>query len=162
MTSQPGQQTTVIHILPNILSSRGNQIIEYNIRNIFLEKSYTELGGETSPRHISGKLKLSISLDQQSQLKQDILKLSCRLLVITYLAFFNKKRSGTIFCTILKKYLSNFYFFIKLQAFKNYEKCFLFHRKSSFRSQDIQMFVIFSLPFHIFQIQKGKWKWNNL
>ena len=101
MTSQPGQQTTVIHILPNISSSRGNQIIEYNIRNIFLEKSYAEWGGETSPRHFSGKLKLSISLDQQSKilcslLKQDILKLSCRLLVITsYLAFFNKKRSGT-------------------------------------------------------------------
>ena len=39
-------------------------------------------------------------------------------------------------------------------------KCF--HLKSSFRSQDIQTFVTFSLPFHTFQIQKGKWKWNNL
>ena len=27
------------------------------------------------------------------------------------------------------------------------EKCFLFHLKSSFRSQDIQIFVIFPLPF---------------
>ena len=45
---------------------------------------------------------------------------------------------------------------------KNYEKCFLFHIKSSFRSRDIQIFVIFSVPFHTFQIQKGKWKWNNL
>ena len=41
-------------------------------------------------------------------------------------------------------------------------KCFLFHQKSSFRSRDIQTFVIFSLPFHIFQLQKDKWKWNNL
>ena len=40
--------------------------------------------------------------------------------------------------------------------FKNYEKCFLFHLKSSFRSRDIQMFVIFSLPFRTFQIQKDK------
>ena len=46
--------------------------------------------------------------------------------------------------------------------FKNYETCFLFHLKSSFGSQDIQIFVIFSLPFHIFQVQKGKWKSNNL
>ena len=39
---------------------------------------------------------------------------------------------------------------------------FLSHQKSSFRSRDIQIFVIFSLPFHNFQIQKDKWKWNNL
>ena len=42
------------------------------------------------------------------------------------------------------------------------EKCFLFHLKSSFCSRDIQIFVIFSLLFHTFQIQKGKWKWNNI
>ena len=36
------------------------QLIEYNTRNIFLEKLYTKYGGETSPRvfskneHISG------------------------------------------------------------------------------------------------------------
>ena len=47
-------------------------------------------------------------------------------------------------------------------TFKNYKKYSLFHQKSSFRSQDIQTFVIFSLPFHIFRIQKDKWKWNNL
>ena len=45
---------------------------------------------------------------------------------------------------------------------KNYEKCFLFHLKSPFRSGDIQIFVIFSLLFQTFQIQKGKRKWNNL
>ena len=50
--------------------SKGNQtmkfgqLIEYNIRNIFLEKSYTKCGGETSPRPFSEKLKLNISLDQ--------------------------------------------------------------------------------------------------
>ena len=34
------------------------------MRNIFLEKSYTESGKETSHRPFSQKLKLSISLDQ--------------------------------------------------------------------------------------------------
>ena len=62
----------------------------------------------------------------------------------------------------VRYFLSNFYFLIKWSAFKNYEKYFLFHLKTSFRSRDIQIFVIFSLPFHTFQIQKGKWKWNNL
>ena len=59
-----------MHILPNISRSKDNQIIkfgqlrEYNMRNIFLEKSYTKCGGETSPRPFSEKLKLSIYLDQ--------------------------------------------------------------------------------------------------
>ena len=70
MTSQPGSETIAIQILPNISRSKGNQamkfgqLIEYNMRNIFLEKSYTKCGGETSPRPFSEKLKLSISLDQ--------------------------------------------------------------------------------------------------
>ena len=48
MTSQPGKQTIAIHILPNISRSKGNQamktgqLIEYNMRNIFLEKPYTK------------------------------------------------------------------------------------------------------------------------
>ena len=41
-----------------------SQLIEYNMRKSFFEKSFTKCGGETSPRPISGKLKLSISLDQ--------------------------------------------------------------------------------------------------
>ena len=70
MTSQPCYQTIIIHILPNISRNKGNQamkfgqLIEYNMRNIILEKSYTKYGGETSPRPFSEKLKLSISLDQ--------------------------------------------------------------------------------------------------
>ena len=45
MTSQPGKQTIMIHILSNIPRSEGNQIIKfgqltkYNNRIIFLEKS---------------------------------------------------------------------------------------------------------------------------
>ena len=44
MTSQPGQQTFTIHILPNISQSKVHQtmkisqLIEYNKRNIFLRK----------------------------------------------------------------------------------------------------------------------------
>ena len=40
------------------------QLIEYNVKNIFVEKSYTKCGGETIPRPFSKKSKLSISLDQ--------------------------------------------------------------------------------------------------
>ena len=60
-------------ILPNI-SRTGNQtmkydqLIKYNMRDIVLEKSYTKCDGETSPRPFFGKLKLSISLDQQSKI----------------------------------------------------------------------------------------------
>ena len=52
-----------MHTLPNISRSKGNQtmrfgqLIEYNMKNIFLEKSYTKCGGETSPTLFSGKLK---------------------------------------------------------------------------------------------------------
>ena len=57
-------------IFPNILRSKVNQtmkfdkLIECNMTNIFLEKSYTNCDGGTSPRLFPEKLKLSISLDQ--------------------------------------------------------------------------------------------------
>ena len=68
MTSKSCYQTIAIHILPNISRSKGNkamkfgQLIEYNMRNIFVEKSYTKCAGETIPRPLSKKSKLSISL----------------------------------------------------------------------------------------------------
>ena len=40
------------------------QLVEYYMRNSFLEKSYTRYGRETIPRPFSKKPKLSISLDQ--------------------------------------------------------------------------------------------------
>ena len=46
------------------MTMKFGQLTEYNMRNIFLEKSYTKCVGETSARHFSGKLKVSISLDQ--------------------------------------------------------------------------------------------------
>ena len=56
-------------MLPNISRSKGNQrikfdqLIEYNMRNIFLEKPYIEYGGETTSRPFSDKSKVSRSLD---------------------------------------------------------------------------------------------------
>ena len=60
--------THIVHYLKKW--TKGNQtmtfgqLIEYNLRNIFLEKSYPKCGGETSPRPFFKKLKLSISLNQ--------------------------------------------------------------------------------------------------
>ena len=57
-------------MLPNISRSKGNQatkfgqLIEYNMRNNFVEESYTKCAGEIIPRPLSEKSKLSISLDQ--------------------------------------------------------------------------------------------------
>ena len=64
MTAQPGKQTNAIHILPNISRSKGNQkikfgqLIEYNTRSRFLEKSYTKCGGETSAKPFSKTIKI--------------------------------------------------------------------------------------------------------
>ena len=40
------------------------QLKEYNMRNIFLKKSYTKNGGKTIPKAFSEKSKLSIFMDQ--------------------------------------------------------------------------------------------------
>ena len=62
-----------ICILSNISRSKGNQkmkfgqFIDDNMRNIFLEKSFTKCKGETFPRPFSTKSKLSIFLVQQSE-----------------------------------------------------------------------------------------------
>ena len=60
-------ETIVIHILRYISRCKDNQteifgqLIEYNMINIFLEKTYTNCGGETSSRSFSKKSKLRIS-----------------------------------------------------------------------------------------------------
>ena len=69
MTSQPGKLTIAIHILPNISRIKVNQTMkfgqlrQYCMRNIFLERSYTNCDRETIPRLFSKKSKLSIPLD---------------------------------------------------------------------------------------------------
>ena len=70
MTSQPGWQIIVMHILPNISRSKDNetmkfrQLIECSMKNILHEKSYAKYSEETCSRPFSEKLDLSISLDQ--------------------------------------------------------------------------------------------------
>ena len=70
MTLQPEKQTIATHLLPNVSRSKGNQtmkfgrFIEYNLRNIFVEKSYSKYAAETIPRPLSKISKFSISLDQ--------------------------------------------------------------------------------------------------
>ena len=70
MTLPPEKQIIAIHILPNIPKNKDNQTMkfgqlkEYNIRNIFPEKSYTKYGREAISRPFSKKSKLSISVDQ--------------------------------------------------------------------------------------------------
>ena len=58
MTSQPGLQVIETHILANISQSKGNQtmkfcqLVEYDKRNIFLQKLCGKWGSETSSRPI--------------------------------------------------------------------------------------------------------------
>ena len=53
MTTQPGKQTIAIHILTNISKSKGNQamkfsqLVEHNMRNIFLEKPSKKWGDKS-------------------------------------------------------------------------------------------------------------------
>ena len=69
MTSQAGLQTIAIHILDNISRSKGNQtmefglLIKFNMGNVFVKKSYTKCDGETIPRPLSKKSKLSIEME---------------------------------------------------------------------------------------------------
>ena len=58
------------------------QLIEYNMRNIFVEKSYTECAGETVPRPLSKKSKLSISPDQSCKVLNTLFLLHANLKAI--------------------------------------------------------------------------------
>ena len=88
MTSQPGKQTVAIYILPNISRSQGNQamkfgqLIEYDKRNIFLQKSYTKFGGETIPRPFFKNSKLNTALDQCSKVLYGLFLSYAKLIVI--------------------------------------------------------------------------------
>ena len=58
------------------------QLIECNMRDIFLEKSYTKCEAETSPKPFSEKLKLSISQDQWSKVLHSFVLLNAKLRAI--------------------------------------------------------------------------------
>ena len=70
------------------------QLIEYNMRNIFLEKSYTKCSGETIPRPFSKKSKLTISLDKQPKVFCNLFLLQAKvrkLVSASFSAWFLKK-----------------------------------------------------------------------
>ena len=58
-----------MHILPDISRSKGNQTVKfgqllvYEMKEIFLQKSYTKCGGNTIPRPFSKKSNLNLSQD---------------------------------------------------------------------------------------------------
>ena len=117
MTSQSGKQTSAIHILLNISRSKGYQtmkfglLIGYNMRNIFLEKSYTKCGGEAIPRPFSKnqnwaflwinslKFYTVVFTAWRVESYRNILKIRCRSLAFTWFEAFlkNKEWSGTSF-----------------------------------------------------------------
>ena len=88
MRSQPGSQTIAIYIFTNTSRSKGNQamkfgqLINYDMRNIFVKKSYPKCAGETIPRLLSKKSKFSISLDQQCKVLNSLFLLCANLRVI--------------------------------------------------------------------------------
>ena len=65
-------------LLSNISRGKANQtikfgqIIEYNKRNIFLDKLYTKFTGEAIPRPFYKESKLSIFLDQKSEMLKSL------------------------------------------------------------------------------------------
>ena len=67
MTSQPRKQTIATHVLSNISRSKGNltmkfgTLVESNMKNLFLQKSYAKCVGETIPKPFSKQSQLSIS-----------------------------------------------------------------------------------------------------
>ena len=111
---------------------KTGELLEYNLRNIFLEKSHTKCGGETIPRLFSKKSKLSMSLNRYSKRQiylyiylfiyfvsivcqvedyRKWLKLSCRPPGFTsYKGFLtNKKKSGTSFPASFSAWLLNIF-----------------------------------------------------
>ena len=58
-----------------------NQLTEYNMNN-FVEKSYTKYAGETIPRLLSKKSKLSISLYQYRKVLNSLFLLYANLRAI--------------------------------------------------------------------------------
>ena len=115
MTSQTDNKQSQYKLLPDISRNKGyqtmklGQLIEYNMRNVLLEKSCTKWSGDTSPRlffkkskieHISRSTVSSLTqfvlLYVQVEIYQNILKLrSLPLAFTSNKALLKKNRSGT-------------------------------------------------------------------
>ena len=85
MTSHTGKQVIIIHILPNISRSKGNQaikfshLIAYKAINIFLQKSCSKCDRETSPRPPFFKRKKALCKVKASSQHVDTWALRTRL-----------------------------------------------------------------------------------
>ena len=88
MASQSGKQTIAIHMLPNISGRKDNQtvkfgrLIQYNMRNNFLEKAYTKYDGKTFHRFFSKKSQSSLPPDQKSKALHSLFSLYVKLKAI--------------------------------------------------------------------------------
>ena len=144
--------------MANISRSKGNQNIrfiqltKYNIRNIFLEKSCSKGGWETSCRPLSKKLKLKKSLDKKSKVfyglfllylqvdsYQNILKQECRPLGLTSYNNFSKKQKGVwhqFLCFIL-----SMIFFKKNNSHVIFYRLTKFNCPITFSSSDVGQYV---------------------
>ena len=81
------------------------QLIEYNIRNFFLEILYPKCGTETTPRLFTEKSKLNLSLNQQFKVPYCLFLLYVKvegyrnilkpISFTSYEAFLKSKKSGT-------------------------------------------------------------------
>ena len=58
---------------------KSGKLIEYNMRNNFVEKSYLKCSGETTPRPLSEIQKLNIYLDQQCKVQNSLFLLFPKL-----------------------------------------------------------------------------------
>ena len=59
-----------------------DQLIEYNMKNISLEKSYAKYGGETIPKPFPKKMKLNIFPGQYSKFLYSLFLLYAKLRAI--------------------------------------------------------------------------------
>ena len=88
------KQTIKMHIFSDMSKTKVNQttkcgpLIEYNMKNIIVEKSFTKYDGKTRPRNIFKKSKFSISVYQQPEVSYSlflyVFRMSCLRTVRTY------------------------------------------------------------------------------
>ena len=87
-----------------------------------------------------------------SQAQKEVSKLNQKNFLVLKVLYFRheKQTSKNIADTTFKAFAFYFsfflFFFTKWQPLNNYKKCFLFHEKTSFHCQDIQIFVFPSSP----------------
>ena len=71
------------------------------------------------------------------------------------------KMHWLLFYSLWPPFFIKFYFFHQMIALQKLWKMFISSKKL-FLFSSTQIFAIFPLLFHTFQIQKNKWRWNNL